>query len=123
MKLKWTIYLGLPQFNTYDFHAIKSHAGVRDDLFRRSLDETLITDFFGGVAHVDVVPSGEPENPLVTNNNNTSHGTFKSTRKKAKLGITMDTFEETEIIRGHSLRVWAGVFLTGCLFVLVLSLS
>lgn len=41
-------------FSTYDFDKIGSHPGVRSDLFRRPLEETLLTDFFGGVAEVDV---------------------------------------------------------------------
>jgi len=36
---------------------INSHPGVRTDLFKRSLDKTRITDFFGGVAQVEIVPS------------------------------------------------------------------
>ena len=35
---------------------IRSHAGVRSDLFRRPLDKTRITDFFGGVAQAEVFP-------------------------------------------------------------------
>ena len=34
---------------------IGSHHGVRSDLFKRPLDKTRITDFFGGVAQVEVV--------------------------------------------------------------------
>ncbi|KIY69994.1 hypothetical protein CYLTODRAFT_348426 [Cylindrobasidium torrendii FP15055 ss-10] len=41
-------------FDYYDTTAIGSHPGVRSDLFARPLNETLITDFFGGVAHVEV---------------------------------------------------------------------
>jgi len=43
-------------FNSYDFNKINSHAGVRSDSFPRPLDRTLITDFFGGVAQVEVLP-------------------------------------------------------------------
>lgn len=32
-----------------------SHAGVRSDLFRRPLDQTYITDFFGGVSQAEVM--------------------------------------------------------------------
>ena len=35
---------------------INSHPGVRSDLFKRPLDKTHITDFFGGVAQVEIVP-------------------------------------------------------------------
>ncbi|KAG6879428.1 glycosylphosphatidylinositol anchor biosynthesis [Termitomyces sp. T32_za158] len=41
-------------FDTYDATKIYSHPGVRSDLFRRPLAETLITDFFGGVSHVEL---------------------------------------------------------------------
>jgi phosphatidylinositol glycan class K len=35
---------------------INSHPGVRSDLFNRPLDKTHVTDFFGGVAQVEIVP-------------------------------------------------------------------
>ena len=43
------------QFDKYDPEAIRSHPGVRSDLFHRPLERTLITDFFGGVAHAEVI--------------------------------------------------------------------
>jgi len=43
-------------FNSYDVKKINSHPGVRSDLFHRPLDSALITDFFGGVAQVEVTP-------------------------------------------------------------------
>ncbi|PIL34610.1 hypothetical protein GSI_03389 [Ganoderma sinense ZZ0214-1] len=43
-------------FNTYDPVKIRSHPGVRSDLFRRSLHDTLVTDFFGGVSQAEVLP-------------------------------------------------------------------
>ncbi|KII87800.1 hypothetical protein PLICRDRAFT_162643 [Plicaturopsis crispa FD-325 SS-3] len=42
-------------FDSYTFDKIRSHAGVRADLFNRPLDRALITDFFGGVAQAEVV--------------------------------------------------------------------
>ena len=45
------------QFDTYSYEKINSHAGVRSDLFRRPLKQALVTDFFGGVAHAEVIPS------------------------------------------------------------------
>ncbi|KAI0322876.1 peptidase C13 family-domain-containing protein [Amylostereum chailletii] len=42
-------------FDSYDPVAIRSHPGIRTDLFHRDLSKTLITDFFGGVAHAEVV--------------------------------------------------------------------
>lgn len=41
-------------FDSYDPVEIKSHPGVRTDLFRRDLSEVLITDFFGSVQRVEV---------------------------------------------------------------------
>ncbi|KWU46086.1 hypothetical protein RHOSPDRAFT_7127, partial [Rhodotorula sp. JG-1b] len=39
-------------FDTFSFEVIHSTAGVRSDLFQRPLNETLLTDFFGGVSEV-----------------------------------------------------------------------
>ena len=44
------------QFNTYDPVKIRSHPGVRSDLFRRPLHDALVTDFFGGVSQAEVLP-------------------------------------------------------------------
>jgi len=64
-------------FYTYSYERIKSTAGVRTDLFHRQLNETLLTDFFGGVAQVEAVEGGsqdvllgaveEPGRPSITN--------------------------------------------------------
>ncbi|KIO26053.1 hypothetical protein M407DRAFT_8038 [Tulasnella calospora MUT 4182] len=48
-------------FSTYSYEKIRSHAGVRSDLFNRPLDQTLITDFFGGVAQVEVLYEQDTE--------------------------------------------------------------
>ncbi|CDZ97722.1 gpi-anchor transamidase [Phaffia rhodozyma] len=48
-------------FATYDKNVIRSSAGFRTDLFPVSLSSTKLTDFFGGVAQVDVIiPSSVP---------------------------------------------------------------
>ena len=47
------------KFSSYDPAVIRSHAGVRSDLFRRSLDKTRITDFFGGVSQAEVFPPAQ----------------------------------------------------------------
>lgn len=52
MNFLLTVYT---QFDKYDPEIIRSHPGVRSDLFHRPLDRTLITDFFGGVAHAEVM--------------------------------------------------------------------
>ncbi|KAF9478962.1 hypothetical protein BDN70DRAFT_879362 [Pholiota conissans] len=43
-------------FDYVDSRIKNSRPGVRTDLFRRPLDTTRITDFFGGVAQVEIVP-------------------------------------------------------------------
>ncbi|PFH48957.1 hypothetical protein AMATHDRAFT_64140 [Amanita thiersii Skay4041] len=48
-------------FDYYDVSKIGSHPGVRDDLYNRPLNQALITDFFGGVAHAEVVGSSDDE--------------------------------------------------------------
>jgi phosphatidylinositol glycan class K len=56
------------QFDKYDPEAIRSHPGVRSDLFHRPLERTLITDFFGGVAHAEVIYTDStraPSSPAV----------------------------------------------------------
>jgi len=40
--------------HTSDYHLVKSQPVVREDLFSRPLDETLLTDFFGNVHSVDL---------------------------------------------------------------------
>jgi phosphatidylinositol glycan class K len=46
-------------FDSYDRTKIHSDPGVRTDLFRRNLDEVLITDFFGNVQNVEVDGQGD----------------------------------------------------------------
>ncbi|GAA6049029.1 hypothetical protein NBRC10513_003209 [Rhodotorula toruloides] len=41
--------------DTFSFEIIHSTPGVRKDLFRRPLDEALLTDFFGGVSEVELL--------------------------------------------------------------------
>jgi phosphatidylinositol glycan class K len=53
-------------FDSIDVTKISSHHGVRSDLFQRPLNKTRITDFFGGVAQVEVVdPADCIPTPLV----------------------------------------------------------
>ncbi|EKM57959.1 uncharacterized protein PHACADRAFT_90842 [Phanerochaete carnosa HHB-10118-sp] len=50
------------------FEKIHSHPGVRSDLFRRPLRQTLVTDFFGGVAQAEILPSLLVPSDEVTSN-------------------------------------------------------
>lgn len=53
--VRMRIILRQEQFDTFSFEVMHSTAGVRSDLFRRGLNETLLTDFFGGVSSVELV--------------------------------------------------------------------
>ncbi|KZS97591.1 hypothetical protein SISNIDRAFT_449125 [Sistotremastrum niveocremeum HHB9708] len=64
-------------FETYNFETIRSHAGVRSDLFDRKLEDTLLTDFFGGVAQVEVMdipPNPSVQEPLVKSDQKLAQG-------------------------------------------------
>ncbi|PSR70740.1 hypothetical protein PHLCEN_2v13360 [Hermanssonia centrifuga] len=62
-------------FDTYNYDKIHSHPGVRSDLFHRPLKQTLVTDFFGGVAQVEVLPPTEahPSIAALTPDSSGSH--------------------------------------------------
>jgi phosphatidylinositol glycan class K len=45
-----------PQFNTYDPARIQSHPGISTELSHTPPEEILVTDFFGGVASVEITP-------------------------------------------------------------------
>ncbi|KAG6908428.1 hypothetical protein DXG01_004653 [Tephrocybe rancida] len=62
-----------PQFGSYDVGKINSHPGVRSDLFKRPLDQALITDFFGGVAQVEVTPLSQPHSQAEPHSSATKH--------------------------------------------------
>ncbi|KAI5789742.1 peptidase C13 family-domain-containing protein [Peziza echinospora] len=46
-------------FDTYDIEKLRSHPGIRTDLFKRNLSDVLITDFFGNVQNVEVDGDGQ----------------------------------------------------------------
>jgi phosphatidylinositol glycan class K len=48
-------------FDSYDPAAIHSTPGVRTDLYHRQLDSVRITDFFGGVAQVELTHSAQQD--------------------------------------------------------------
>ena len=53
-------YLTCKKFNTYDPNLMHSTPGIRTDLFPRPMTETLVTDFFGGVAHAEITRQRYP---------------------------------------------------------------
>lgn len=59
-------------FATYDPKLISSHPGIRTDLFKRSTDHSLATDFFGGVQNIELTMNAYP----VKKRSNLSEMTF-----------------------------------------------
>ncbi|KAJ7619387.1 peptidase C13 family-domain-containing protein [Roridomyces roridus] len=97
-------------FDSYDPVKISSDPGVRADLFRRPLDEVLITDFFGGVAQVEVqestTPFSGPDGPE-------SVPVADTRPRVAAASFTTETGVQDESWR--TLRTWGGVVLLGAL--------
>jgi GPI-anchor transamidase subunit K len=107
-----TIYT---QFDKYDPEIIRSHPGVRSDLFHRSLERTLITDFFGGVAHAEVMdsdPKLDSFSPLVP----TSEQVDLIVKDEHNLvEVLPDLIETTDDYRVRLLRAWGSVGIMGLL--------
>ena len=122
------------QFNSYNFEFVRSNPGVRGDLFRRPLSQVRVTDFLGGVAHADVIPSsGLDAGPLqdisqlqeesapvpATSSGQIAHersddtdSTVESSRKWEE-----PRTEKTllPLIESQSVRAWASVGIIGSL--------
>ncbi|KAI0052193.1 hypothetical protein FA95DRAFT_1580264 [Auriscalpium vulgare] len=110
-------------FDKYDPEPIRSHPGVRSDLFNRPLERTLITDFFGGVAHAEVDESSSVEAdfhlPLaapLANESTSQTLTVDSGRVEPQ---PIAAVEATGNISQH-LRAWASLALVGNLVAWVL---
>lgn len=111
------------QFNSYDYNKIYSHAGVRSDSFSRPLDKALITDFFGGVAQVEVLPPSAEvfkSSSLqdASSNDNTASGQMKEMdstgeeRLRAQPPRLSDPWWDAA---SSMLRAWGSVGLVGVL--------
>ncbi|KAI0697028.1 peptidase C13 family-domain-containing protein [Cytidiella melzeri] len=72
-------------FDIYDPVKIQSHPGVRSDLFRRPLHQTLVTDFFGGVAQAEILP------PLTSSSNSTPSVSAKPESVTQHFSLEKDT--------------------------------
>ncbi|XP_062516000.1 GPI-anchor transamidase-like [Corticium candelabrum] len=66
-------------FRSYDASLVMSKPGFRTDLFRRNIDEVLITDFLGSVRNVQLM-HGRPV--VVTSNRNVNNQSDASNRKQ-----------------------------------------
>ncbi|KAJ7619392.1 peptidase C13 family-domain-containing protein [Roridomyces roridus] len=97
-------------FDSYDPVKISSDPGVRADLFRRPLDEVLITDFFGGVAQVEVQ---ESTTPFSGADGPESVPAADTRPRVAATAFTTETGVQDESWR--TMRTWGGVVLLGAL--------
>ncbi|QRV90756.1 GPI-anchor transamidase [Ceratobasidium sp. AG-Ba] len=120
-------------FANYNPVLIKSHAGVRSDLFNRPLNETKVTDFFGGVAQVEVledtVPSWSSQesnrlpNPVSTEHDSGSRHSQRSASKPAERSATSssqpgtqrswDAPIEKKVASFDTSRAWAATAILG----------
>ncbi|TFK17389.1 hypothetical protein FA15DRAFT_676095 [Coprinopsis marcescibilis] len=96
-------------FESMDPEKIKSNPGVRSDLFGRPLEDALITDFFGGVAQVEVVErvGGEYDEEV------------EVVEKKARKETPGVSAREVEVVDDHGSDGWKKVRMWGVVGVLV----
>jgi GPI-anchor transamidase subunit K len=103
------------QFDKYDPEIIRSHPGVRSDLFHRHLERTLVTDFFGGVAHAELMDS-DPKHgssSLVPPTFAQVDSIIKD--EQSPVEVLPDRIEKTEDYRVRLLRAWGSVGIMGLL--------
>ena len=86
-----------------------SNAGVRSDLFHRPLDETLVTEFFGGVSQVelsDSLPSLSSKE-AVEATASVAGGSVRRRRRKAEEGERMkeERGNERNLVVGGALAL------------------
>ncbi|KAG6808851.1 glycosylphosphatidylinositol anchor biosynthesis [Tricholoma furcatifolium] len=107
-------------FNSYDVDKINSHPGVRNDLFKRPLDQVLITDFFGGVSQVEVSSPTEKTNPEAQP---ASHGEIDPEQRKADPSpraeaVPASTYVGKTVVEeavGQNIRTWGSLVAIGVL--------
>lgn len=110
-------HIRVAQFSKYDPVTIRSHAGVRADLFNRPLERTLITDFFGGVAHAEVLASSAVDTGLsIPLSQNHSPDEYSSEEQFVE-NVEVELWEDISTIESDSapwtVRAWASLFIVG----------
>jgi phosphatidylinositol glycan class K len=112
------------KFNYYNFDKINSHPGVRSDLFNRPLNQTFITDFFGGVAQVEVTPPASPSDsisphptpsPLSQNHNTPSPQEQEHEPRPRPVQLKDSSILDISFVPSRELRVWSSVVIMGLL--------
>lgn len=108
---------------------IRSHAGVRSDLFRRPLDKTRVTDFFGGVAQAEVFPPAQESAQTVRPENirppeTSQHAANPPENDPVALHYNPDGVQDNALLEGESeawdtrwkdVRKWTSVLLVASL--------
>ncbi|KAF8492115.1 peptidase C13 family-domain-containing protein [Gautieria morchelliformis] len=109
-------------FAMYDPVRIQSHPGVRSDLFQRPLSSVLVTDFFGGMADVDIVDShlfhdlddniklGSSPSPRLSNTNRDPSASRPVEGTGSRLLPAGRSHADV-----HQTRAWAGLGMVGLL--------
>ncbi|KAF9011731.1 peptidase C13 family-domain-containing protein [Cyathus striatus] len=105
------------QFDSYDVQKIGSHPGIRSDLFRRPLANTLITDFLGGVAQAEVVPVLHDYNAPVEK---VQDAYENESAAQVKVSPVLQVRERRPILEQprnewKTLKAWGSVVVIGCL--------
>ncbi|KAG1898457.1 peptidase C13 family-domain-containing protein [Suillus fuscotomentosus] len=111
-------------FDSYDPVKIYSHPGIRSDLFRRPLDKTLITDFFGGIAQAEAFPLQD----IVGSSNHHENDPTPPTSQKPDTPSVPVVLSPTVVSlprltgethawdnRWKEVRKWTSIFVVGCL--------
>ncbi|KAI0295732.1 peptidase C13 family-domain-containing protein [Russula brevipes] len=104
-------------FDNYNPEVIRSNPGVRSDLFHRPLERTLITDFFGGVAHAEIMeldPTHISPSPLVPPLAQDDSMTKGENSPVEVLSTPLDGIEDYWV---RLLRAWGSVGIMGLLVV------
>ncbi|KAJ7626653.1 peptidase C13 family-domain-containing protein [Mycena polygramma] len=101
-------------FAAYDPVKIGSDPGVRSDLFARPLAEVRITDFLGGVAHIEVGAAATVR--TASEDAGEWEGELRKEAEAPWIGTEVDgRVERGPAGKGVGARAWGGVLLLGAL--------
>jgi len=104
-------------FDNYNPEVIRSNPGVRSDLFHRPLERTLITDFFGGVAHAEIMeldPTHISPSPLAPP---LAQDDFMTKGENSPVEVLSTPLDGIEDYWVRLLRAWGSVGIMGLLVV------
>lgn len=94
---------------------IRSHPGVRSDLFKRPLDKTLITDFFGGVAQAEVIFPEDSDLPAPRPDSTVDDIRQVQLETQGRPSVLPSPSQPRWWEEGGDLRAWGSVVILGSL--------